>query len=93
MFAGKAGLSKTVVKFGNVEIYTVEIDDKDGRNILNEAVKKHILGLIKGGNCIGVWFGMPCNTFSSARTGHDKSTGHAISEATALKMSNNRYPI
>ncbi len=47
VFAGKAGLSKAAVKFGNVEIYTVEIDDKDGRDILNKAVKKHILGLIK----------------------------------------------
>ena len=48
MLAGKAGLSKTVVKFGNVEIYTVEIDDKDGRNILNEAVKKHMQYLFIG---------------------------------------------
>ena len=75
VFAGKAGLSIAVVKFGNVEIYTVEIDDEDGRSILNKAVKKHILGLIRGGNCIGVWFGMPCNTFSSARAGDGKKTG------------------
>ena len=38
VIAGKAGLPKAVVKFGDVEIYAVEIDDKDGRNILNEAV-------------------------------------------------------
>ena len=54
VFAGKAGLSKAVVKFSNVEIYTVEIDDKDDRNMLNKAVKKHIVGLIKCGNYIGV---------------------------------------
>ena len=73
---GKAGLSKAVVKFGNVEIYTVEIDDEDGRNILNKAIKKHILGWMQCGNCIGVWFGMPCNTFSPARA-HSMSSGES----------------
>ena len=75
VFAERAGLSRAVVKVGNVEIYAVEIDDKDGRTILNKAVKTHIIGLTKGGSCIGVWFGMPCNTFSPARAGDGKKTG------------------
>ncbi len=73
IFSGTGGLSGAV-KAGGVLIYTFDIKKCKKGNILNKDTYRTIRGLIKSKNCLGVWFGMPCGTFSTARD-HVKTDG------------------
>ena len=74
IFACTAGLSGAVKVSGCI-IYTFDCKNGKKRNILMTDTFKLIKKPIRSGNCIGVWFGMPCGTFSSARNAKDGGPG------------------
>jgi hypothetical protein len=74
IFAGTAGLAGAVKARGNI-IYTFEFKNGKSGDIMNKATNKLITELIRDKHCIGVWFGMPCATLSSARHGRDGGPG------------------
>ena len=70
IFSGTGRLADTVRTTG-VAAYEFDLTPKGGRkNLLKNKVLHEIMELIKNPNCVGVWFGFPCGTFSSARR-HD----------------------
>ena len=71
IFSGTGRLAKAVAKTLD-GIIIRELDLKFGRNgdLTKRDTRKRIKALIESGNSIGVWFGFPCGTFSSARR-HD----------------------
>ena len=68
LFSGSAKLSAALKRLG-IPVYA--FDSKYGKwcDLLNPDALNNLYGRIAGGHCIGVWFGMPCETVSRARRG------------------------
>ena len=66
IFSGTGRLSKALNRHG---ISTKSFDNKNGPtgDLLRIEVLHHIRKLIRSGRCLGVWFALPCGTFSRAR--------------------------
>ena len=64
--SGSAGLSKALRRFG---ISSKQFDTKNGPSgdLLKLEVLQYIRRLIQSGQCLGVWFALPCGTLSRAR--------------------------
>ena len=72
VFSGTGRLSDTLRKM-HPDILVIEIDlvEKGGyKNLLKKQVYREVMDLARRPECIGVWFGFPCGTFSAARR-HD----------------------
>ncbi len=74
IFSGTGRLSKALNRHG---ISTKSFDSKHGshEDLLRIEVLHHIRKLIRSGRCLGVWFGLPCGTFSRARRFGGKGPG------------------
>jgi len=73
VFSGTGRLSDSLRAKYSTDCIVLEFDlsEKGGsKNLLTKKVYKEVMDLIADPNCIGVWFGFPCATFSSARR-HD----------------------
>ena len=67
IFSGSGHLSAAIRSKG-VTAYEVDITEKGGNlNVLKADVYHIICEWIRDPNCVGVWFGFPCGTFSAAR--------------------------
>ena len=74
IFYGCGSLSAKVHHKGaTVHLFDI-IDGKSG-DIMDEEAFRRMRKLVASPNCIGVWFGMPCETFSAARNGKDGGPG------------------
>ncbi len=67
IFSGSGRLAAAVRMHG-VTAYEIDLCKQGGSlNLLRKSVMKQVKELIDDPRCIGVWFGFPCGTFSSAR--------------------------
>ena len=74
IFYGCGSLSAKVLKEGAI-VHRFDIIDGKSGDIMNEEAFRIMKKLVASPNCIGVWFGMPCETFSAARNGNDGGPG------------------
>ena len=67
--------------YPDMVVIEVDILEKGGRqDLLKKGVFAWIMDLARHPDCLGVWFGFPCGTFSSARRwdgGPPPLRGHA----------------
>ena len=70
IFSG-TGVLSAAVRVDGMTVYEFDIK-KHGRDgdVLNKKVNRILVQHITSGDCLGVWFGCQCGTFSSARR-HD----------------------
>ena len=67
IFSGSGRLAAAVRSDGTTVI-EIDINEQGGRrNLLSTKTFEEIRRLISHPQCVGVWFGFPCGTFSSAR--------------------------
>ena len=67
MFSGSGRMAEAVLGQG-VAAYEYDLNKKGGyKNLLDAKVLNEVKALLKDPNCVGIWFGFPCGTFSSAR--------------------------
>ena len=67
-FAGEGSVAKALRKLGYAVI-TFEIDDGPEFDLTKATVQNMIGGWIRGGCVLGILFGTPCSSWSSARRG------------------------
>ena len=66
MFSGSGRLAEALRARG-ITAYEFDLNQKGGRkNLLDAKVLREVKDLLEDPNCIGIWFGFPCGTFSSA---------------------------
>ena len=66
ILSGHGGLSKALQSLGHI-VHSCDKKNDPKHDILDKKCARRIKLLIEKINCIGVWFGMPCGTFTSAR--------------------------
>ena len=66
ILSGHGGLSKALQSLGHI-VHSCYKKNDPKHDILDKKCARRIKRLIEKINCIGVWFGMPCGTFTSAR--------------------------
>ena len=67
VFSGTGRLAAAVRSQG-VVAYEFDLTEQGGRkDLLKKNVLSELRSLIESPYCLGVWFGFPCGTFSSAR--------------------------
>ena len=67
IFSGPGRLA-AALRMQGVTAHEFDLTEQGGhKDLLTKKVLHEIVGLINDPNCIGVWFGFPCGTFSSAR--------------------------
>ena len=74
IFSGTGRLSDTIREmFPGIAAVEVDILEKGGeRDLLKKSTFRWVMDLAQHPDCIGMWFGYPCGTFSSARRGGKK---------------------
>ena len=68
VFSGTANLSFAIVHAG-IRAFVIDVQDGDDGDIWRAAARRHIYCLMRHPQCAGIWFGMPCGTFSRVRRG------------------------
>ena len=74
MFSGTGGLGHGVETY-DVHVYYFDIKNKREsvpQDLLDPKCQEHIKRLLNDPNCMGIWFALPCGTFSSARRNDGK---------------------
>ena len=67
VFSGSGRLASAARELG-VTAYEYDLNQQGGyKNLLKKNVLKELTDLIMDPFCMGIWFGFPCGTFSSAR--------------------------
>ena len=66
IFSVQCGFSKELQSLGHI-VHSYDKKNDPNQDILDKKCARRIQNLIEKINCIGVWFGMPCGTFTSAR--------------------------
>ena len=66
IFSGQCGFSKALQSLGHI-VHSYDKNNDPKQDVLDKTCTRRINKLIEKINCIGVWFGMPCGTFTSAR--------------------------
>ena len=66
IFSGHGGLSKALQFLGHI-VHSYDKNNDPKQDVLEKKCTRRIKKIIEKINCIGVWFGMPCGTFTSAR--------------------------
>ncbi len=74
MFSGTGGLGRGVETY-DVHVHYFDIKNRREsvpQNLLGPKCQEHINNLLNDPNCMGIWFALPCGTFSSARRNDGK---------------------
>ena len=66
ILSGHGGLSKALQSLGHI-IHSYDKNNDPKHDILNKKCARRITRVIEKINCIEIWFGMPCGTFTPAR--------------------------
>ena len=88
IFFGQGGLGKAVQSHGHI-VHSFDIKNGPHQDVLDKACAKHIRQFICKISCMGVWFGMPCSTFTSARRydGKGPNLSEVVNTLLASRMS------
>ena len=68
VFSGSGRISLALIG-QDVQAQTFDIIDGPDSDLLRAAVRRNLYRLIRHPDCLGVWYGYPCGTFSRARRG------------------------
>lgn len=68
VFSGSGRLSLALIG-QDIRAVTFDILDGPDGDLLRSCVRRHVYRLLRHKDCIGIWFGYPCGTFSRARRG------------------------
>ena len=68
VFSGTGRLSLALIG-QDVQAQAFDIIDGPDSDLLRAAVRRRLYRLIRHPDCLGVWYGFPCGTFSRARRG------------------------
>ena len=82
VFSGRGRLADKIREmFHDVVAIEIDIVDKGGRrDLIKKEIYREVMELARHPDCLGVWFGFPCGTFSAARRydgGPPPLRGHA----------------
>ena len=64
--SGQCGFSKVLQSPGHI-VHSYDKNNDPNQDVLDKKCAQQIKQTIEKISCIGVWFGMPCGTFASAR--------------------------
>ena len=85
VFSGTANLSFVIVHSG-IRAFVFDVQDGDDGDILRAEVRRHIYRLLRHPQCAGIWFGMPCRTFSRGDVREEQALQHCAETSAACDV-------